>query len=210
MIRVIIADDHAIVRRGLKEILSGVPDIAVRGEAGTVPELMEQLRSQEFDVVVLDVTMPGGSGFDALQELKRERRRLPVLMLSIYPEDQFGVRALRAGAAGYMTKESVPDALVGAIRKVYQGGRYVSPALAERLAYELDVDLERAPHERLSNREFEVLRLLATGKSPRQIAAEMSLSVKTVGTYRARLLEKMSMTSNAQLIRYATKQGLVQ
>ena len=163
---------------------------------------------ERWDVVILDITLPGRSGLDVLKDIKRHRPRLPVLVLSMHPEDQFAVRVLRTGASGYMTKESAPEELVGAIKKVLAGGRYVSPALAEKMASYLTIDVEKSPHERLSNREFLILRLIASGKTVSQIAEELSLSVKTVSTYRTRILVKMDMSSNAELTRYAIENQL--
>jgi two-component system, NarL family, invasion response regulator UvrY len=209
MIRILVADDHAIVRRGLRQIVADESDMEVVGEAQTTQEILDLARQEEWDVIVLNISMPGRGGFEALKALKQTHSKRPVLVLSMYPEDQFAVRAFRAGAAGYMTKESAPEELVQAIRKVVRGGKYVSPSLAEKLAAELGEDAERPPHEALSEREYHVLCLLASGKTVTQIAAEMSLSVKTISTYRARLLEKMRMKTNAQVTRYAIEHRLV-
>lgn len=209
MIRILVADDHAIVRRGLRQIVADESDMEVVGEAQTTQEILDLARQEEWDVIVLNISMPGRGGFEALKALKQTHSKRPVLVLSMYPEDQFAVRAFRAGAAGYMIKESAPEELVQAIRKVVRGGKYVSPSLAEKLAAELGEDAERPPHEALSEREYHVLRLLASGKTVTQIAAEMSLSVKTISTYRARLLEKMRMKTNAEVTRYAIENRLV-
>jgi len=209
MIRILVADDHAIVRRGLRQIVADESDMEVVGEAQTAQKILDLARQEEWDVIVLNISMPGRGGFEALKALKQTHSKRPVLVLSMYPEDQFAVRAFRAGAAGYMTKESAPEELVQAIRKVVRGGKYVSPSLAEKLAAELGEDAERPPHEALSEREYHVLCLLASGKTVTQIAAEMSLSVKTISTYRARLLEKMRMKTNAQVTRYAIEHRLV-
>jgi DNA-binding NarL/FixJ family response regulator len=209
MIRILVADDHAIVRRGLRQIVADESDMEVVGEAQTTQEILDLARQEEWDVIVLNISMPGRGGFEALKALKQTHSKRPVLVLSMYPEDQFAVRAFRAGAAGYMTKESAPEELVQAIRKVVRGGKYVSPSLAEKLAAELGEDAERPPHEALSEREYHVLCLLASGKTVTQIAAEMSLSVKTISTYRARLLEKMRMKTNAEVTRYAIEHRLV-
>lgn len=209
MIRILVADDHAIVRRGLGQIVADESDMEVVGEAQTTQEILDLARQEEWDVIVLNISMPGRGGFEALKALKQTHSKRPVLVLSMYPEDQFAVRAFRAGAAGYMTKESAPEELVQAIRKVVRGGKYVSPSLAEKLAAELGEDAERPPHEALSEREYHVLCLLASGKTVTQIAAEMSLSVKTISTYRARLLEKMRMKTNAEVTRYAIEHRLV-
>jgi two-component system invasion response regulator UvrY len=207
--RILIADDHAVVRQGLKQILADAFKRASFGEAANSPETLERVRKEHWDIVILDLTMPGHSGLEVLKEIKRAHPKLPVLMLSMHPEDQFAVRLLKAGAAGYMTKESAPEALVGAVRKAIAGGRYVSPALAEKMAAFLVNDVQVAPHENLSDREFLILRLIAAGKSVSIIATELSLSVKTVSTYRSRLLEKMSLTNNAQLVHYAFQNHLV-
>lgn len=199
-----------MVRQGLKQILADEYRRAVFGEAGTAQEAIERVWAEDWDVVVLDVTMPGRSGLEVLKEIRKSRPHLPVLVLSMHPEDQFAVRVLKSGAAGYMTKESAPEELVGAIRKVLNGGRYVSAALAEKMASYLTIDLQRAPHELLSNREFLVLRLLASGKTVSQVAEVLTLSVKTISTYRARILEKMAMHSNAELTHYAIQNRLVE
>lgn len=208
MIRVVIADDHVVVRQGLVHILSEEHDMAVVGEASNAQELLATVRTQRCDAVVLDISMPGKSGLEALQELKREYPHLPVLVLSVYPEDQYAVPALKKGAAAYMTKDSAREELVGAIRKVVSGGRYVSPHLAEQLAVHVATDTEKLPHEALSVREYQVLCRIASGKAMMEIADELSLSVKTISTYRARVLEKMSMKTNAELIRYAIQHRL--
>lgn len=209
MIQVLITDDHPVVRRGLKQILAEEPDIAVVGEASNAQELLEQTRKRHCDVVVLDITMPGRGGLDALKELRHEHPKLPVLVLSIHPEDQFGLRVLKAGAAGYMTKESAPDELVKAIRKVFGGGKYLSPSLAEIVAFDLDHDTKKPPHETLSDREYQVMCLFASGKTVGDVSRELSLSAKTISTYRMRILEKMKMKTNAELTHYAIKNGLV-
>jgi DNA-binding NarL/FixJ family response regulator len=209
MIRLLIADDHAVVRRGLKEILTAESDMVLVGEARSGPELLALARKERVDVVVLDITMPGRSGLEVLKELRQELPRVRILVLSMHPEDQYAVRALRAGAAGYLTKESAPDELVKAIRRIVAGGRYVSASLAEHLALGLSDDAERSPHERLSDREYQVLCLLASGKSVSDVAEELALSVKTVSTYRARILEKMNLKNNAELTRYAIENHLV-
>jgi DNA-binding NarL/FixJ family response regulator len=208
--KILIADDHAVVRRGLRQILADEFKRAEFEEVASANEALARTRKENWDVLILDVTMPGRSGLDALKEIKESRPRLPVLVLSMHPEDQFAVRVLKAGASGYMTKESAPDELVGAIKKVLAGGRYVSTALAEKMASYLAIDTPKPPHERLSDREFVVLRLIASGKTASQIAKELSLSVKTVSTYRARILEKMAMASNAELTHYAIKNQLVE
>lgn len=209
MIRVLIADDHAVVRQGLKQILGDTRDIVVAGEAHNGQEVLDRMRADAWDLVVLDISLPDHSGLDILKQLRAERPGLPVLVLSMYAEDQYAIRVLKAGASGYLTKDSAPDELVKAIRKVVSGGRYVSSFLAEKLAFEIGADSSRAPHETLSDREFQVLRLLAAGKSVKEIAVELYLSVKTVSTYRARLLQKMNLTTNAELIHYAIHNHLI-
>ena len=209
MIRILIADDHIIVHRGLKQIVGEEPDMAVVGEALNAQEMLALVLKQHWDVVVLDISMPGKGGLDILKELKQERPKLPVLVLSMHPEDRYAVRALKMGAAGYMTKESAPEELVKAIRKVVTGGRYISPSLAEKLAFDLAADTDRPPHETLSDREYQVMCMIASGKSVKETAFELSLSVKTISTYRSRILEKMSMKNNAELIYYAIQNRLV-
>jgi two-component system invasion response regulator UvrY len=208
--KILIADDHAVVRQGLKQILADEYRRATFGEAANAQEAVDRVWKEDWDVVILDVTMPGRSGLEALREIRKTRPRLPVLVLSMHPEDQFAMRVLKCGASGYMTKESAPAELVGAVKKVMTGGRYVSAGLAEKMAAHLDTDFQVTPHERLSNREFLVLRLIASGKTVSQIADELTLSVKTISTYRARILEKMVMTSNAELTHYAIQNKLVE
>ena len=209
MIRVLIADDHAILRRGLREILMRELEGVVCGEAENAQQVLAQVQSQNWDLAIVDITMPGRSGLDVLRDLQRVQPGLPVLVLSMHPEDQYGKRVLKAGASGYMNKESAPEELIKAIRKVLTGGRYVSPTLAERLAVEWSTNAGRPLHENLSDREFEVLRMIALGKTVSQIAAELHLSTTTVSTYRARILEKMNMTTTAELMRYALRNDLV-
>jgi len=208
MIRVLVADDHAVVRRGLCQILSETPDMLLAGEAVNAQETLATSRARLWDVLVLDISMPGRSGFDILKELRRELPRLPILILSIYPEEQLALRALRAGASGYLTKESAPDELIKAIRKVACGGKYISPNLAETLAFRMDAAIDQPPHQTLSDREFQVLLMIAAGRSPSEIAAELLLSVKTISTYRTRILEKMGLKTNAEIMRYAVQYQL--
>ena len=210
MIRILIADDHTVARRGLVQVVAEEPGMRVVGEASNGQELFTLLLQQPCDLVVLDISMPGRSGLDVLRQLKHERHGLPVLVLSMHSEEQYAVRALKTGAAGYMTKESAAEELLKAIKKVASGGRYISPSLAERLALDLTARADRPSHETLSHQEFRVLCLIACGKSVSEIATELSLSVKTVSTYRARILEKMSMKSNVELIRYAIQNRLVE
>ena len=207
--RILIADDHAVFRRGLRETLREAFAKATFGEANTAEETLEFVRRSAWDVLILDISMPGKSGLDILEEVKRLRPRLPVLFLSMHPEEQYARRALKAGAAGYLTKESVPEELKAAVRKVVAGGRYVSVSLAERLAYDLRRGADAPAHELLSDREFQVLRMIGAGKTVKDIADELSLSVKTVSTYRSRILEKTGMRTTAELIRYALQEQLV-
>jgi DNA-binding NarL/FixJ family response regulator len=202
VLKILIADDHPVVRRGLKQIIAETADMAVADEATTGWEVLSKVKTGNYDVVVLDITMPGKDGMEVLAQLRYEKPGLPVLMLSMHPEEQFAVRALRAGASGYLTKESAQDELVAAIREVSRGAKYVSSSLAERLASVIQRG-ERLPHETLSDREWEVMRLLASGKTVTEIARALSLSVKTISTYRSRILQKMRMKNNAELTRYA-------
>ena len=207
--RILIADDHAVFRRGLRETLAEAFPRLTFGEAKTAVETVELVRRHPWDVVILDISMPGKSGLDILDDVKRLRPRTPVLLLTMHPEQQYARRALKAGAAGYLTKESVPDELKTAIKKIVTGGRYISATLAEKLAVDLRKDADLPAHELLSGREFQVLRMLASGKTVKEMAEELSLSVKTVSTYRGRILEKTGMKTNADLIRYALEAQLV-
>jgi two-component system invasion response regulator UvrY len=207
-VKFLIADDHAIVRLGIRQILEGAFKRAAFGEASTGQEALESVWREPWDAVVLDLTMPGRGGLDVLKEIKRARPNLPVMILSMHPEDQFAVRLLKAGASGYMTKESASAELAGAMQKTMGGGRYVSPALAEKMADFIGTDVQAQPHERLSDREFLILRLIASGKPVGVIARELGLSVKTVSTYRARMLQKMGLKNNAELVHYAFQHHL--
>ena len=209
MIKIIIADDHPIVRAGMKQIISEASDLMVADEASDGHKLLSKIRAENFDVVILDITMPHMDGLDVLKQLKIEKPKLPVIVLSIHPEDQYALRVLKAGASGYVTKTSAPDELINAIRKVFRGGKYISPTIAEKLAFQLDADFKEMPHETLSDREYQVLCMLASGKTVTEIADELALSVKTISTYRARILEKMDMKNNAELIHYAVQNKLV-
>lgn len=209
MIHVLVADDHAIVRRGLRALFAESGDIVVDGEATSAREVREAVRARPWDVLVLDINLPDGDGLDLLKEIKRDAPTLPVLILTIFAEEQFAVRALRSGAAGYVTKESAPGELISAVRKVVGNGRYLSPNVAERLAEWVDAGSERAPHERLSSREFQVFRLLASGHPVSKIATELCLSVKTVSTYRSRIIEKTNLRTNAALTIYAMRHRLI-
>jgi two-component system invasion response regulator UvrY len=207
-VRILLTDDHAVVRQGLKLILADHFNKADFGEASTAQEALALVLNADWDVLVLDVTMPGRGGLEVLKEIKQARPKLPVLVLSMHPEDQFAVRMFKAGAAGYLTKESAGNELVGAIEKVVAGGRYISASLAERVASHLATEIPDAPHEQLSDREFLVLRKIASGRTVSQIAQEFSLSVKTISTYRARVLQKMGMKNNSELTHYAVQRGL--
>lgn len=209
MIKILIADDHVIVRAGLKQILADQPDMAPPGEAANGKEVLDLVRREKWDVVILDITFPDKNGIEILKEIKEEKPALPVLILSMHPEDQFALRALKAGAAGYITKEGAASELVGAIRKVLDGGKYITPSLAERLAANLKRDAAKFPHDILSDREYEILCFIASGKTVGEIAQKLFLSVKTISTYRARLLEKMHMNTNAELTYYAIQNRLV-
>ena len=207
--RVLIADDHPIFRAGLKETLLKDSDVNFVGEADNGHKALDLARKQRWDVVVLDISMPGKGGLEVLQELRRERPKLPVLILSAHPEDQLALRFLKAGAAGYLTKDKAPAVLLNALRKVVQGGKYISESVAEKVVFQLASETTTPLHETLSNREYQVMRRIAAGKAIKQIAKELFLSVRTVSTYRARVLEKMNMKTNAELIRYALLNKLV-
>ena len=209
MKKVLVADDHAVVREGIKRIIEETADMVVAGEAVNGWEVLDKARGGDYDVVVLDISMPGKNGMEILKELKRERPGIPVLILSMHPEEQYALRALRAGASGYVTKESAPDELIAALEKVLRGSKYITSALAERLVLDIGVGSEESLHEKLSDRELQVLCLLAEGKTINQIGQELCLSAKTISTYRSRIMQKMAMKTNAQLIRYAIKHGLV-
>ena len=210
MIRILIADDHPIVRQGFKQVLSETADLVVADEAGNGREVLALVARRDYDVILLDISMPEKTGLEVLKELKAVNPRIPVLILSIYPEEQYAIRALKAGASGYLTKASAPDELISAIRKVSRGGKYISSSLAEKLAYEVGGDAGKAPHETLSDREYQILLLIASGKTVSDIAGEMCLSVKTVSTYRSRILDKMKMKNNAELTTYAIRNKLVE
>jgi len=209
MIKLLIADDHAIVREGLKQIVAETSDMLVAGEAASGQEALELARKKVWDVILLDIAMPGRGGMETLKILRQEHPEIPVLILSIYPEEQYAIRTIRAGAAGYLTKESAPEELISAIRKVSQGGRFVSASLAEKLASHLATDKAKLLHERLSDREYQVMIMIASGMSVKEIADRLSLSIKTISTNRARIMTKMGMKKNAEIIHYAIKQGLV-
>jgi DNA-binding NarL/FixJ family response regulator len=209
MIKILIADDHAIVREGLKQILSESPDLVVVAEASAGQEVLDKIMKNDLDLVILDIAMPGRGGLDILKEIKSQKPKLPVLILSMYPEEQYAVRVLKSGASGYLTKESAPDELVKAIRQISQGKKYISPSLAEKLAVDLEISPDRPSHETLSDREYQVMCMIASGKTLKEIADGLSLSIKTISTYRSRILEKMNMKTNAELTHYAIKNRLV-
>ena len=207
--RVLIADDHAVFRRGLRETIGEAFPKVTFGEAKTAQETVECVRRQDWEIVILDISMPGKSGLDILDDVRRLRPKLPVLFLSMHPEEQYARRALKSGAAGYLTKDSIPEELKEAVRRILTGGRYVSATLAERLAFDLRKGADTPLHELLSAREFQVLRMIASGKTVKEIANDIALSVKTVSTYRARILQKTGMKTTAELIRYALQTQLV-
>ncbi len=209
MLQILIVDDHAVVRAGLKQILTATTDIQVTGEAKSGKEALEMAGRSYFDLILLDISMPDMSGLDVLKHLYSENSDIPILMLSMYPEEQYAIRALKAGAKGYLTKESAPEELISAIRKVSGGGRYVSHSLAENLAIYLSSDSEKNPHQTLSDREYQVMLMIASGKTVSQIAGDLALSVKTISTNRRRALQKMHMKTNAEFTYYAIKEGLI-
>jgi two-component system invasion response regulator UvrY len=208
-VNIVVCDDHPIVREGLARIMGAEADVAAVHEADCGQRLLDLVRDRPCDLVVLDVGLPGRGGLDVLRQLRQERPRLPVLMLSVHAADQYAVRALRAGASGYLTKDLAPEELVKAMRAVTRGHKYLTPDVAERLAHELQQPADRPRHEALSEREFEVFVLLAAGRTVKDIAAELCLSDKTISTYRARILEKLDLKSNAELVRYGVREGLV-
>jgi DNA-binding NarL/FixJ family response regulator len=209
MIRVLLADDHAIVRAGLKELLTDAGDITVAGEAANGQEVMACIRAEDYDVAVLDMSMPGRGGIELIKQVKDEKPKLRVLVLTMHSEEQYAVRALKAGASGYLTKDAAADQLVAAIRRIAAGGAYVSPETAERLVLDAAPRAESAPHTLLSDREFQVLQLIAGGKSVGEIARQLSLSVKTISTHKTRILHKMGLANQAELIRYALEHKLL-
>lgn len=209
MIRVLLADDHAIVRTGLKEILSDTGDIVVAGEANDGLEVLARIEEREYDVLVLDMSMPGRSGVELIKQVKGAKPRLRILVLSMHSEEQYAVRALKAGASGYLTKESAADQLVAAIRRVAAGGAYISAETAERLALDLAPATEAPPHALLSDREYQVFELIVAGKSVSEIAGELALSVKTISTHKTRIMQKMRMANQTELIRYAIRHKLI-
>ena len=209
MIKILIVDDHAVVRKGMKEIVDDADDITVAGEASNGQEALAAISKDKYDLVVLDIAMPSLSGIDTIKEIKKENPELPVLMLSIYPEEQYALRAIKAGASGYLTKKAVPKELITAIRKVYSGGKYISPVFAEKIAFYVQAEEEKPPHETLSDREYQIMIMLAEGKRLKDIAAELFLSDKTVSSYRSRTFEKMRLKNNSELILYAIDHSLI-
>jgi two-component system invasion response regulator UvrY len=210
MLHVILCDDHPIFREGLKKILLPHSDINVDAEAGSGAELMQKIEGRRFDVLILDISLKDMNGLDVVKALQASGNRAAILILSMHPEEHYALRALKAGAAGYLQKESVPEELVNAIRKIARGGKYVTPSLAERLAYQLEPNTEKSPHELLSDREYQVLCLLASGKGVKEIAAELAVSPPTVATYRSRILTKLNLSTTVDLVRYALRHGLVE
>jgi DNA-binding NarL/FixJ family response regulator len=210
MIRLVIADDHAIVRQGLKKILEDSREIMIVSTHENGADALRWIRAHECDVLLLDISMPGMSGIDVLKQLHEEKPRLPILILSIYPEDQYAARLIKAGAAGYLTKESAPEIVVEAVRRAAAGKKYISPAVAEILANEFGAQEGKLPHETLSDREYQIFLMLASAKTVSEIASALSLSVKTVSTYRTRILEKMQLRNNAEMMRYAVEKHLME
>jgi DNA-binding NarL/FixJ family response regulator len=210
MTRVLVVDDHPIVRRGIVDVLSGAIPNSFVGQASSASEALSAIWGDNWNLVVLDISLPGKNGLEVLKEIKAARPRLPVLVLSGFPESQFAPRMLKAGASGYLTKEAPPETLIQAVRRTIAGGKYVSPEVADRLISDLSADTSRPPHEQLSDREYDVMLRLASGKSVGQVAEELNLSVKTISTYRSRLLEKMRMANNAELTQYAIRAGLLE
>jgi two-component system, NarL family, invasion response regulator UvrY len=208
-IKILIADDHPIVRAGIKQILAETSDMVAADEAGSGQEVLNLIQRKDYDVILLDISMPGRSGLEVLKDLKKEKPKTPVLILSIYPEEQYAIRALRAGASGYLTKSSAPNELVSAIRKISSGGRYITEALAEKLASYFAMDLKKPLHETLSDREYQVMLMIAAGKTVTEIAGELCLSVKTISTYRTHILEKMYLKNNSEIARYALQNDLL-
>jgi two-component system invasion response regulator UvrY len=207
--KILIADDHAVVRKGIAQIISETANMIVAGEAANGYEVNEKVENEEFDAILLDIALPGKNGIETLKEIKRKKPKLPVLILSMYPEDQYAVRAIKAGASGYLTKESAPEELIEALKKVLRGGKYISPAFTEQLFSEISSNHKGPLHTKLSDRELEVLCLLARGKPIKQIANDLNLSAKTISTYRTRIMQKMAMKNNAEIIRYAFENGLI-
>jgi two-component system invasion response regulator UvrY len=209
VIKIVIADDHSFLRMGIKKTINDEVDFKIVGEASNAAEAISVIRETEADVAIIDISMPGKSGLDILKDLKSQKIKIKVLILSMHPEDRFAIRALKSGAAGYLTKESAPDELVKAIRTILTGRKYVSSELAEKLADLLSGDSDKLPHEQLSDREYDVFMMIAGGMKAQEIAEKLSISVHTVNTYRARILEKMSLGSNVELTHYAMHNKLI-
>ena len=209
MIRVLIADDHAVVRMGLKQILSEDPEINVKDDVSNGAEALDKIRHNKYDILILDISMPGISGLDVLKEVKLTTENLPVLILSIYSEDQYAIRVLKDGASGYMTKDVAPSELIHAVKQIINGHKYISPSIAEKLAFYIEEDSKKKGHELLSDREYDVFLKLSAGLPNKEIAQEMGLSAKTISTYRTRILKKMQVATNAQLTHYAIKEDLL-
>ena len=210
MIKVLIADDHPVVREGLKQIISKDDDINIAGEALNCYEVIDLVQKEDWDVIVMDLNMPGKDGLELLKDLKALKPELPILILSVFPEEQIGVRTFKLGASGYMNKETAPKELVNAIKKIYNGGKYISAALAEKLVAGLEEGVDKNAHDLLSDREFQVLRFIASGKDVDEIAEELFISVKTVRTYRDRILEKLKLKNNVEIAHYALKNKLLE
>jgi DNA-binding NarL/FixJ family response regulator len=210
MIRILVVDDHGIVRKGLRQVVEEAGDMEVSAEAENAEAGLDLVRTREFDIVILDISMPGRGGLDVLRDLKKEGRALKVIVLSMHPEEQYAIRSLRDGASAYLTKSCPPEELLLAIRTVASGKKYVTPSIAQKLAEYVEIDAQAAPHEKLSNREMQIFLLIGSGKQVSHIAEELHLSVKTVSTYRTRLLEKMGLETNVEVIRYALQRKLVQ
>lgn len=209
MISILIADDHSVVREGVKHILSDMPE-AVLSEAGNGQEALDKIQKKDYDLVLLDIAMPGKDGLDVLRDIKSGKPHTKVLILSMFPEEQYALRALKSGASGYLTKESIPEELIKAIRKILRGGKYISSEFSDKILSSFDNDAEKPVHESLSNREYQVMRMIASGKTLSEMADELFLSVKTVSTYRTRILEKMNLKNNAEIMHYAVKNSLVE
>ena len=209
MLKILIVDDHAVVRQGLRNILTDGIGEYTFGEAQNGAEVLNLTRKQKWDIIIMDISMPGRNGLEVLKDLKRVNKNLPVLILSIHPEDQYAIRALRSGASGYITKGSAPEELVKAVRKILAGEKYISADLARKLPFYLDSEMEKTPHEKLSDREYQVMCMMGSGKAATQIAEELSLSVKSISTYRTRILEKLGLTTSAEIIHYAIENKLV-
>lgn len=209
MIRLLIADDHKIFRKGLRQTIEDNSGMTVTGEATNGNEVLDLLSKHHFDVVILDLSMPGPSGLDILKQIRENQPKMPVIILSMHPEEQYALRVMKAGAAGYLTKETDEEDLIAAIRKAYRGGKYITPSLAEKLAFAVEVDFEHSTHEKLSDREFQVMRMIGQGSSISEIASKLSLSVSTVSTYRTRILEKTGLRNSAAITRYVIKNRLI-